>query len=269
MLKLATLFLGILVIAGGAMSDHVPLSSLLNVTAFIIVICGSCAACLLQFGLKKLLAGIKAVMWLAKPPTIDLTAFIDSVVAWATKARSSGVLSLESDVQTVTDPLQRQGLQMLVDNTPPEEFAAMLAVMTEKIDLEQEMHAQVWEALGGYSPTIGVLGAVMGLIHVMMELNHPELLGGGIATAFIATVYGVGFANLIALPLGGRLKTIAKELERERMVVIQGFILLGEGKPGLLIRQTLSNYLESDTTPTKTKDKETSQEVPDGASQAA
>lgn len=269
MLRLATLFLGILVIAGGAFCDHVPLTSLLNLTAFIIVMCGSFAACVLQFGFKKLLAALKAVIWLAKPPVVDLPIFIDQIVTWATKARSLGVLSLESDIQGVTDPLQRQGLQLLVDNTPPEEFAAMLVVMTEKLDQEQELHAHVWEAIGGYSPTIGVLGAVIGLIHVMMELNHPNLLGAGIATAFVATVYGVGFANLVALPLGGRLKAIAKELERERMVIVQGFVLLGEGKPGLLIRQTLSNYLDNAAKPTKTTQQATEPTPAAGASQAA
>lgn len=269
MLRLATLFLGILVIAGGALCDHVPLTSLLNLTAFIIVMCGSFAACILQFGLKKLLAAQKAVMWLAKPPMVDLPAFIDQIVSWATKARSSGVLSLEPDIQSVTDPLQRQGLQLLVDNTPPEEFATMLMVITEKLDQEQELHGHIWEAIGGYSPTIGVLGAVIGLIHVMMELNHPNLLGAGIATAFVATVYGVGFANLVALPLGGRLKAIAKELERERMVIVQGFVLMGEGKPGLLIRQTLSNYLDNVAKPTKDTQQATEPSPAAGASQAA
>ena len=100
----------------------------------------------------------------------------------------------------------------------------------------------------------------------MMRLDHPSELGEGIATAFIATVYGVGFANLIALPLGGRLKSIAKEMERERMVVIQGFLLLAEGKPGIVIRQTLKNFMHEAPEP---KVAETEEEVPEGASQAA
>ena len=111
--------------------------------------------------------------------------------------------------------------------------------------------AEVWEALGGYSPTIGVMGAVLGLIHVMMRLDHPEELGEGIATAFVATVYGVGSANLIALPLGARLKPSAKALERERHVVIQGFMLLAEGKPGIVIRQTLQNFLPRSRRPSQ------------------
>ncbi|MDE1905492.1 MAG: flagellar motor protein [Rhodospirillales bacterium] len=266
MINLATLLLGVFVILGGAMTDHVPISSLLNITAFIIVMCGSAAACLVQFGFHTLLSGLKAVMWLAKPPRIDLAAFIDHVADWSAKARGFGTLVLEQEIPNVEDPFQRQGLQMIVDNTAPEDFASMLSIIAENLDREQEHPAHVWEALGGYSPTIGVMGAVLGLIHVMMRLDHPSELGEGIATAFIATVYGVGFANLIALPLGGRLKSIAKELERERMVVIQGFLLLAEGKPGIVIRQTLKSFLHEKPKARAATDE---QEVPEGASQAA
>ena len=266
MINLATLLLGVVVILGGALTDHVPISSLLNLTAFIIVMCGSASACVVQFGFSTLLSGLKAVMWLAKPPRIDLPEFIDRVADWSAKARGFGTLALEQEIPNVEDPFQRQGLQMIVDNTAPEDFASMLSIIAENLDREQEHPAHVWEALGGYSPTIGVMGAVLGLIHVMMRLDHPSELGEGIATAFIATVYGVGFANLIALPLGGRLKSIAKELERERMVVIQGFLLLAEGKPGIVIRQTLKSFLHEQPEARETADE---QGVPEAASQAA
>ncbi len=267
MLNLATLLLGVIVILGGAVTDHVPVSSLLNLTAFIIVICGTLSACLVQFGFRGSLAGFKAMMWLAKPPRIDLAEFTDRVADWSAKARGFGTLVLEQEIPEVKDPFQRQGLQMIVDNTAPEDFATMLGIAAETIDREQERPGHVWEALGGYSPTIGVMGAVLGLIHVMMRLDHPDELGEGIATAFIATIYGVGFANLIALPLGARLKSIAKELERERMVVIQGFLLLAEGKPGIVIRQTLKNFQQEDQKSKKADMAE--QDAPEGASQAA
>lgn len=265
MINLLTLFLGITVVAVGALADHVPISSLLNLTAFIIVLCGSFSASLLHFGLSRLIYAMKAVMWLAKPPKINLQDFIDQVSGWSATARSSGTLALEEEIPNVKDPLQRQGLQMLVDNTPQEEFSSMLSVSSEKLSAMQEVPGHVWEALGGYSPTIGVLGAVMGLIHVMMELNHPDRLGGGIATAFVATVYGVGFANLVALPLGARLKSIAKDIERERSIIIEGFILLSEGKSGIIIRQTLKNYLDAP----EEKPKPDNEEAAESASQAA
>lgn len=265
-MSILTLFLGILVIAAAALSDHIPIPSLLNLSAFIIVMCGSFAACLLQFGFRKLLAAIKAIFWLVKPPTINIADFINQVSKWSTTARSSGTLALEEEIQNVSDPLQRQGLQLLVDNTPPEELVAMLMVSSRKIEDKQNIYGHVWEAMGGYSPTIGVLGAVMGLIHVMMELNHPDQLGGGIATAFVATVYGVGFANLIALPLGARLKSIARDLEHQRVIIIQGFILLSEGKSAIIIRQTLKNYLDN---PDLGKKSDADDTQPERASQAA
>lgn len=267
-MNLLFLFLGIIVIAGGAMSDHVPISSLLNLTAFIIVMCGSFSACLLQFGVSKVLASLKAVLWLVKPPKIDLPAFIEQVASWSSKARSAGTLALEDEIPNVMDPLQRQGLQLLVDNTSPDEFASMLMISAERLDQTQESPGHVWEALGGFSPTIGVLGAVMGLIHVMMELNHPDQLGGGIATAFVATVYGVGFANLVALPLGARLKSIAKDAAQERFVIIQGFVLLSEGKSAIIIRQILKNYVDDKSAKAK-PGKGQDEAASENASQAA
>ncbi|MGO9817686.1 MAG: flagellar motor protein [Acidocella sp.] len=246
MTSLLGILAGFLVIIGGALSDNDPLSSLFSVTAVIIVICGSLTAVTVQFGLRQILLAFEGVFWLVKPPRTDLRAFIEQVSEWSAMARSHGTLVLESVIPTVADPFHRQGLQMIVDNTAPQDFAAILAIMAEKAGRTQEAPAEVWEALGGYSPTIGVMGAVLGLIHVMMRLDHSEELGEGIATAFVATIYGVGFANLVALPLGAHLKQLARELERERHVVIQGFLLLAEGKPGMVIKQHLQSFLEDE-----------------------
>lgn len=270
MINLATLLLGVIVILGGALTDHVPIKSLLNLTAFIIVLCGSVSACLVQFGFGTMLSGVKAVMWLAKPPKTDLNAFVERIADWSAKARGFGTLVLEQEIPEVEDSFQRQGLQMIVDNTSPEDLTSTLNIAADNISREQEQPGHLWEALGGYSPTIGVMGAVIGLIHVMMRLDHPSELGEGIATAFIATVYGVGFANLIALPLGARLRTIAAGLERDRHVMIQGFVLLAEGKPGIIIRQTLKSFLPAESNAEAAQqDEQDEQEVPEGASQAA
>jgi chemotaxis protein MotA len=265
MTSLLGLLFGVMCVVVGALSDSDPLSSLFSLTAVIIVLCGAASAAMVHFGLKPLILSLKAVLWLAKPPRTDLHKFIDQVAEWSTLARSQGTLALENVIPNVADPFQRHGLQLIVDNTSPEDFAAILGIMAENTGRMQETPGEVWEALGGYSPTIGVMGAVLGLIHVMMRLDHPEELGEGIATAFVATIYGVGFANLIALPLGARLKHLAKELERERHVVIQGFMLLAEGKPGIVIRQNLQSFLESE----KPKAKPDTADEPAGATQAA
>jgi chemotaxis protein MotA len=253
MSSLLGLVLGILCVIGGAISDSDPLSSLFSVTAVIIVLCGAFSAVLVQSGLPPILIALRGLGWLVKPPKVDLPAFIDQVAEWSTLARSQGTLALENVIPNVTDPFQKQGLQMIVDNTSPEDFAVILEIMAEHTGRTQMAPSEVWEALGGYSPTIGVMGAVLGLIHVMMRLDHPEELGEGIATAFVATIYGVGFANLIALPLGARFKSLAKELERERHVVIQGFMLLAEGKPGIVIRQNLQSFIEDKKAKPKTE----------------
>jgi chemotaxis protein MotA len=259
------LLCGFLVIIGGALSDSDPLSSLFSVTAIIIVIGGTFAAALTQFGIGPIITAMKGLGWLVKLPKTDLHKFIDQVAEWSSVARGQGTLALESAIPNVSDAFQKQGLQMIVDNTSPQDLPMILGVMAENTGREQEQPGEVWEAMGGYSPTIGVMGAVLGLIHVMMRLDHPEELGEGIATAFVATIYGVGFANLFCLPLGTRLKHLAKELERERYVVIRGFMLLAEGKPGIIIRQNLQSFLEE----TKQKPEAEAVDEPAGASQAA
>jgi chemotaxis protein MotA len=243
MTNLLGLFCGFLVIIGGALADGDPLSSLASLTAVIIVIGGTLAALLTQFGLGHLLFGLKGIIWLVKPPRVDLLDERAQIAEWSSVARSQGTLALEGVIPTVTDHFQAQGLQMIVDNTPPDEMPHRLAALAEETERHQAIPGEVWEAGGGYTPTIGVMGAVLGLIHVMMRLDHPEELGEGIATAFVATIYGVGAANLVFLPLGTRLKMLAKELTREREVLIQGFVLLAEGKPGIVIKQNLLSLL--------------------------
>jgi chemotaxis protein MotA len=193
--------------------------------------------------MRPVFGSFRALLWLARPPKYDLRKFVDTISEWASVARSQGTLALEELIETVSEPMQRQGLQLIVDNNSADDVESILSVFSENEERTQAEVAEVWEAIGGYSPTIGVMGAVLGLIHVMMRLDHPEELGEGIATAFVATIYGVGFANLIALPLGSRLKHLVKELARERLVVIQGFVLLAEGKPGSAIRQNLGAFL--------------------------
>jgi chemotaxis protein MotA len=266
MTNLLGLVCGFLVIIGGALSDGDPLSSLVSATAVIIVIGGSFAAMLTQFGLGHLLSGLKGVLWLVKPPRTDLHEFIEKIAEWSSLARSQGTLALEAVIPNVADQFQAQGLQMIVDNTPPDEMPHRLSALAEETERHQAIPGEVWEAGGGYSPTIGVMGAVLGLIHVMMRLDHPEELGEGIATAFVATIYGVGAANLVFLPLGTRLKNLAKELTREREVVIQGFVLLAEGKPGMVIKQNLQTFLHDKP---KAKAAEDDEPAPQGASQAA
>ena len=231
------------VIVLAALADGEPISSLFSVTAVLIVFGGTCTALMTQFGLSAVLTAFARFKWLVKPPSVDMYAFIEQVAEWSNLARSKGALALENELEAVVDPFQKQGLQMIIDNVAEEDMLPTLEAIAGHAARDDIVAADVWEAAGGYLPTIGVLGAVLGLIHVMMELNDPSQLGEGIATAFVATVYGVGSANLIALPLGQRLAGLAQMRERDRHLIIQGMMLLKQGKSGILVRQTMQSLL--------------------------
>jgi chemotaxis protein MotA len=231
------------VLIGGAICDDDPLTSLISATATIIVFGGTFAALLTQFGFGHIMIAAKGMVWLIKPPKTDMAAFVETIGGWANIARSQGTLALENELPGVKDEFQKMGLQLIIDNTPVAEMLPIMGALSTNAGRDQEIPGEVWEAAGGYLPTIGVMGAVLGLIHVMLRLDHPAELGAGVATAFVATIYGVGAANLIFLPLGTRLSAVAEGLERERNIVIQGFLLLAEGKPGIAIRQSLQSLL--------------------------
>jgi chemotaxis protein MotA len=237
------IILALAMVVLGSLADGDPISALFSVTASLIVFGGTFSALLTQFGFGAMIAGLTRVMWLIKPPSTDLAAFIERCATWSNTARAQGALALESALAEVNDPFEKKGLQMIIDNTPREDLEPTLGVIAENASRDDHVAGEVWEAAGGYSPTIGVMGAVLGLIHVMMRLDHPEELGEGIATAFVATIYGVGGANLIFLPLGTRLAALAEARERERHIMIQGFLLISEGKPGIVIRQTLQSFM--------------------------
>jgi chemotaxis protein MotA len=237
------IFLALAVVVGSALCDGDPIGALFSPSAAIIVFGGAATALITQFGFKPLATGLGRFIWLVKPPLIDLPGFIELAAEWSNLCRSQGSLALERELPSVTDPFQKQALQLIIDNASEEHLEYTLASLARDAMHEDELSGELWEAGGGYLPTIGVLGAVLGLIHVMMELNHPEKLGAGVATAFVATIYGVGAANLIFLPVGTRLSALVRLREREREIVIHGFMLVREGKPGALIKQTLQALL--------------------------
>src|SRR5437870_7199413 len=211
-------------ILGGQWLEGGALGSLLQVAAFLIVVGGTLGAVMLQSPLATFLQGMRLSRWVFTPPVIDHDGAIQSIVRWADAARKEGVLSLENQVETVSDDFTRNGLQMLVDGFEPDKIRDALEIEISAYDERQRTAARVWEAAGGYAPTVGIIGAVLGLIHVMENLSDPSKLGGGIATAFVATVYGVGIANLIFLPLANKLKR-KLAIERERKTLIAEGVL--------------------------------------------
>jgi chemotaxis protein MotA len=231
-------FIILSVITGGD-----PLSSLISAGSAMIVLGGTFGSVITQFGPGAMLIAIKGVVGLIKPAPSNTAQFINQIADWSNLARSQGSLALESVLGSTNDTFQKKGLQMIIDNTSQDDLRSIFGILSANALRNDMIAAEVWEAAGGYTPTIGVLGAVLGLIHVMTRLDHPEELGPGIATAFTATIYGVGAANLCFLPLGARLAAAAAARNRERQIVVQGFVLLSEGKSGTLIRQNLQSFL--------------------------
>ncbi|MGR9085937.1 MAG: flagellar motor protein, partial [Gammaproteobacteria bacterium] len=177
------------------------------------------------------------------PKPILFNEQIDKIVMWSHLARKEGLLGLEDEIDKETDPFIQKGLQLLVDGNEPEEIRDILELeMNTKEDRDLQA-AKMYDAMGGYAPTIGMLAAVMGLIHVMENLSEPKLLGAGIATAFVATVYGVGSANLIFLPVASKLKTYVYANTHSREMIADGILSIAEGENPRHIKLKLASYL--------------------------
>ncbi|MCX7093542.1 MAG: flagellar motor protein [Methylobacter sp.] len=242
-LSIAGILVSIGAILSGIVLDGGTIDSLVNVPALIIVLGGTVGATLLQFPPIVFIRSLKMFSWVLKPPKVNLLTQIDKVVLWSSLARKEGLLGLENALPNEQDPFIKKGLQLLIDGNEPETIRDVLNLdMYSKEDSGLQA-AGLYEAMGGYAPTIGILGAVMGLIHVMQNLTNPELLGQGIATAFVATIYGVGSANLIFLPIANKLKLHVLALTQAREMLTEGIIAIADGENPRNIKLKLSGYL--------------------------
>lgn len=230
-------------ILGGNWLEGGHLDTLANGPAMVIVLGGSIGAVLLQTPLHVFLRAMRMLGMVFVPPKQVLEETIEQLVEWSKVARKDGLLGLEMAVQNESDLFVRKGMQLLVDGNEPEEIRHTLEVeldSRERFDLQA---GKVLEAMGGYSPTIGIIGAVMGLIHVMQNLSDPSKLGSGIATAFVATIYGVGLANLFLLPMANKLKAYVLQESHYRELVIEGLVAISEGENPRQIETRLQGFL--------------------------
>jgi chemotaxis protein MotA len=242
-LSISGVFVGVSAILLGIMLDGGDISSLVNVPALIIVFGGTFGATLLQFPPAVFVRSMKMLSWVLISRKVDLSAQIDKIIYWSHLARKEGLLGLENALPNEKDPFIKKGLQLLVDGNDSDTIRDILEL---DIDSKESMGLQaagLYEAMGGYAPTIGILGAVMGLIHVMQNLTNPGLLGQGIATAFVATIYGVGSANLIFLPVANKLKAHVLALTQAREMLVEGIISIVEGDNPRNIKLKLGGYL--------------------------
>jgi len=230
-------------ILGGQLLEGGHIGSLLQITAFIIVMGGTVGAIMLQSSMKVFVLSMKMSVWIFRPPEREPQGVIDQIVVWSNVSRKGGLLALESSVEDLEDPFMRKGLQMLVDGAEPETLRDSLELEIGVYEEHYRAAAKVWESAGGYAPTVGILGAVMGLIHVMENLSDPAKLGGGIAVAFVATIYGVGLANLFFLPMANKLKSLVSHEVMLRMMLIDGLVSISNGENPRMIESKLQGYM--------------------------
>lgn len=222
--------------------------SLLQATAAIIVFGGTFGATLVSFSMADMVQAFRSLRAVIHEEPDPSEGIISFLVQLSAKARKQGIMSLEDDLSRVQNPFLRRGLGLAVDGTSPVTLRAMLEAESYNREDRDDRPARVFEAAGGYAPTIGILGAVLGLIHVMENLSDPGKLGGGIAVAFVATVYGVGSANLLFLPIAAKLKHRARERSRHRELIIEGVLAVQEGLNPRLIDQKLRGLVPVDET---------------------
>ena len=242
-LSIIGLILGAAAILVGQYLEGGHISSLMNGPAILIVLGGTFGAVMLQSPFATFMRGMRMLIWTFIPPKIHNQDAIDKIVSWSNIARKEGLLGLENIEESETDPFTRKGLQLLVDGSEPDNIRGVLDVDIYTKEHHDIQAARIFESMGGYAPTLGIIGAVIGLIQVMGNLSDPSKLGSGIAVAFVATIYGVGSANLIFLPIANKLKNIIHTHVQYREMIVEGMVSIAEGENPRNIETKLLGFL--------------------------
>ena len=228
---------------GGFIFEGGKLEAVMQPTAAIIIGGGTIGTLFVQYPMSHIVACLKGLKNTVLPPKYDLGKLIADIVGYAQKARREGVVSLESDASNSKNVFLKKALSLAVDGTESRLIREAMEVEIQVLTEEGEAGAKVMEAGGGYAPTIGILGAVLGLIHVMENINDPAKLGAGIAVAFVATVYGVFLANVIFLPLGSKLKFRNSEAVLHFELILMGVLGIVDGENPRIIEQKLTGFM--------------------------
>jgi chemotaxis protein MotA len=230
-------------ILGGMLLDKGELRHLYQVAAAIIVLGGTFGAVMITTPMNVLLRAVKSIVLVFFDTSPSPSAAIEEIIGYATQARKQGIVSLETVAGSVSDPFLRKALNLAVDGIEMSQIRTIMELDLSLMEHDGEAEAKVYEAAGGYAPTIGIIGAVIGLIHVMQNLADIEAVGKGIAGAFVATIYGVGCANLFFLPAGSKLRARVQATSRIRELMLEGVLSIVEGLNPKLIRTKLDAYL--------------------------
>jgi len=227
----------------GAILKGAGVAALGSRAAFVIVVLGTFAAIFVQTSLPVLQRAFRIATWVVRPPAHDAASQISKMVGWSALTRKQGLLALEALISREEDPFLRKGLQLVVDGSEPDDIRAILEVELDTREHADIAAARVFEGMGIYSPTLGIIGAVLGLMAVMQNLNDPSKLGMGIAAAFTATVYGIGLANLVFLPMAAKLKAAIAAQSQMREMLIEGLISIAEGENPRALESKLQSYI--------------------------
>ena len=237
--------LAVLGIVAGLLMEGGNLGQILQPTAALIVFGGTLGAVLLQFPLPTVLNSFKSLAHVFGAPRKENDELLTMLLAFANKARRQGVVSLDSDLKTIKDPFLKRSLMLAVDE--PAELRKIMRVSLDSAMESEEQLPMVFESAGGFSPTIGILGAVLGLIQVMQHLDNMQEVGRGIAVAFVATIYGVGIANLFFLPFAGKIRIRIRDTQQRREMMLEGVVSILEGMNPRMLEVKLAGFLHDDS----------------------
>ena len=259
------LFMGFAVLLAALLLGHVPFAALLNPEAIVIVFGGTLTTILISFSFPTLTGAIGALQACFNPKRDNsLSEVIDTLVQIAEFIRAEGVLALDPLLQHLDSPLMRHGLSQLIDNQPEARMRDGLMTEIEVEYREQMDHVRVFEAAGGFAPTMGIIGAVIGLIHTVYTVHDPTQVGQGVGSAFSATLYGVAIANLFLLPIAGKLRQRSRDAWFHNMLILQGLLSIHAGEHPRLLREKLSHFAarnERQAQPVRVNQEELQQEV--------
>jgi len=228
---------------GGAFLEGLHMGALIQPTAALILVGGTFGACFVSFPLASIIQAFKDVKIAFLPAKVDHESVVKDIINYATKARRNGLISLEQEAQSARDPFIKKGISLVVDGIDPQKLRETLEADIMAFEDHSKHSVEFYEAAGGYSPTIGIIGAVLGLIHVMSNLSDTSKLGGGIAVAFVATIYGLMIANIICLPIASKLKIRMKEEVLRRVMILEGLIAIQNGENPHFIEQKLKAFV--------------------------
>jgi chemotaxis protein MotA len=238
-MTIAGMVLAIGAILTGQLLEGAQLRAMFQPVAFLMVFGGTVGAVMAQSSPKDFKHALKMLEWLVNPPIAGRTDYIREIVYWSKIAKTEGPLKLDAMTATIKEPLLKNGVEMIVDQMEPEFIRDTLLMEVHVRDAHLKNAAKVWESAGGYAPTIGILGSILGLLHIMGGVAEPAALGSAIAVSFVATVYGLALANLVFLPIAAKLRSMVFELTLRDELRVEGLALIAQNKSSKMVERKL------------------------------